>query len=102
MTAMTGNIFWMAPEVVNPRERGYNAKIDIWSLGCTFIEMLTGKRPWYDAEAIAVVVKLYSDAQAPPIPEDCMLSEAAEDFRRACFAVYVFSWLVFSNWTVLT
>jgi serine/threonine protein kinase len=31
---------------------------DIWSLGCIVLEMLTGKRPWFNTEAIAVMYKV--------------------------------------------
>ncbi|KAG9040937.1 hypothetical protein FS837_012940, partial [Tulasnella sp. UAMH 9824] len=38
LTAMQGSLFWMAPEMLHNDKKGYNAKIDIWSLGCVFIE----------------------------------------------------------------
>ena len=42
-TSMQGTVFWMAPEVVNSKGKGYNSKIDIWSVGCILAEMLSGK-----------------------------------------------------------
>lgn len=43
----------MAPEVV--KNEPYSAKVDIWSLGCTMIEMLTGQRPWIALSQIAAL-----------------------------------------------
>jgi serine/threonine protein kinase len=57
-TAMQGTVFWMAPEVISTRKKGYNFKIDIWSVGCVVLEMWAGQRPWKDEEAVAVMFKV--------------------------------------------
>ncbi|KII93880.1 hypothetical protein PLICRDRAFT_36100 [Plicaturopsis crispa FD-325 SS-3] len=85
-TAMQGSVFWMAPEVISPQKKGYNAKVDIWSVGCVILEMWAGERPWSEEEAVAVMLKLYSDKLPPPVPNDVVLSPAALDFRNKCFA----------------
>jgi len=44
-----GTVYWMAPEVVNPKKT-YGPAADIWSLGCTVLEMLTRQIPYPDLE----------------------------------------------------
>ena len=39
-----GSPYWMAPEMLNNTGHGFPA--DIWSMGCTLIEMITGQPPW--------------------------------------------------------
>ncbi|KAL0060008.1 mitogen-activated protein kinase kinase kinase [Marasmius tenuissimus] len=86
-TAMWGSSFWMAPEVLSPPKNGYDCKVDIWSLGCMILEMLTGTRPWSGVTNIPVMITVSRDRTPPPVPEGVVLSELADDFlRRKCFA----------------
>lgn len=43
--SLSGTPNYMSPEVV--KTGNYTEKSDIWSLGCTVLEMVTGKPPWY-------------------------------------------------------
>ncbi|KAF3179259.1 hypothetical protein TWF788_007065 [Orbilia oligospora] len=68
---MQGSVFWMAPEVVNPKKgQGYSAKVDIWSVGCVVLEMFAGRRPWENEETIGAIFKIGSEKKAPPVPDD--------------------------------
>ncbi|KAJ7244724.1 kinase-like domain-containing protein [Mycena haematopus] len=89
-TGMKGTAFWMAPEVLDANnKRGYDSKVDIWSVGCVVLEMWSGERPWAGEELIPVMLKLYNDKLPPPVPTGILsgLSELALDFRRECFAM---------------
>ncbi|KAF8140336.1 kinase-like domain-containing protein [Boletus edulis] len=88
-TAMQGTVFWMAPEVIGSQKgKGYNSKVDIWSVGCVVLEMWAGRRPWPDEDFFTVMFKVSHEGKSPPIPSDVILSDLAMDFKDRCFAVH--------------
>lgn len=66
----------MAPEVIT--QKGYGRFADIWSLGCTIYEMLTGSPPWSDKNQFAVLFQIANESRAPDYPED--ISEELKNF----------------------
>ncbi|KAK4782930.1 hypothetical protein SAY86_007304 [Trapa natans] len=79
-----GTPYWMAPEVVRPKKLGYGRAADIWSLGCTVLEMLTGKIPYSNLEWMQAIFKI-GRGEPPPIPDT--LSIDAKDFILKCLQV---------------
>ncbi|OBZ84795.1 Serine/threonine-protein kinase sepA [Choanephora cucurbitarum] len=73
---------WMAPEVI--KFAGASAKSDIWSLGCTIVEMLTGKPPYASMPSFAALYRIVEDDE-PPIPKSLKLSKEGMDFLKSCF-----------------
>jgi mitogen-activated protein kinase kinase kinase 1 len=80
-----GSAYWMAPEVIDPT-KSYNVAADIWSLGCTVLEMATGSPPFGDLEWLRVLWTV-GHGEVPPIPED--LPPAMIDFIAGCLEVNV-------------
>ncbi|KAK7282778.1 hypothetical protein RIF29_11825 [Crotalaria pallida] len=72
----------MAPEVVKGKHQGYGLPADMWSLGCTVLEMLTGQIPYCEFECALFRI---GKGERPPIPDS--LSRDARDFILQCLQV---------------
>ncbi|KAI8333119.1 hypothetical protein BC941DRAFT_455229 [Chlamydoabsidia padenii] len=79
--AVAGTPNWMAPEVI--KLKGASTKSDIWSLGCTIIELCTGKPPYSDMLPMTALFRIVED-DFPPLPDG--LSEELCEFLKDCFA----------------
>lgn len=78
-----GTPLWMAPEVL--RNEGLNFSADIWSLGCSVIEMATGKTPWGElgvSNPMAAILKIASSNEKPSFPRE--FSKDGLDFLKKC------------------
>ncbi len=65
----------------------YGRKGDVWAVGCTMIQMMTGKPPWTDRHLSGLVqlhLLLQSWNQGPP-PYTCVFSEQGKKFLQLCF-----------------
>ena len=79
--SLHGTPYWMAPEVI--KQIGHGRQADIWSVGCTVIEMLTGKPPFYEFKThVAAMFHIATTTDYPNIPND--LSDEAIDFIHLC------------------
>eukprot|EP00808_Paulinella_micropora_P021792 g56479.t1 len=80
--SVVGTPYWMAPEIVEMTGIQSSA-CDIWSVGCTLIELLTGKPPYFDLQQMPALFRIVQDDH-PPLPDD--ISAALNDFMLQCFA----------------
>jgi serine/threonine protein kinase len=80
---LKGSVLWMSPERI--RESAYGYKSDVWSFGCTVLEMATGKPPWmqysFDNE-LAAIWKISQANEQPFVPDS--LSAELQELIRAC------------------
>lgn len=82
---MTGNTivgtpWYIAPEMIEGRP--YGKSVDIWSLGCTVIELATGKRPYHHLRPHVAMFRMTQD-RMPPIPKS--ISSVLRGFLKTCW-----------------
>ena len=71
----------MAPEVIEMQGH-LSTSCDIWSLGCTVIELLTGNPPYFDLMQYPAMFQIVHQ-DCPPLPEG--ISNECRDFLVKCF-----------------
>ncbi|EXB77056.1 Mitogen-activated protein kinase kinase kinase 2 [Morus notabilis] len=80
--AIGGTPVYMAPEVARGEQQGFAA--DVWALGCTVIEMATGRAPWAgcDVNPVSALFKIGFSGDGPEIPS--FVSKQGRDFLGKC------------------
>ncbi|XVF40702.1 hypothetical protein PTKIN_Ptkin01aG0136100 [Pterospermum kingtungense] len=79
--SVAGTPVYMAPEVARGEQQGFPA--DIWALGCTVIEMVTGRGPWPDVEdPVSALYRIGFSCDVPETPNN--ISKQAMDFLSRC------------------
>ncbi|KAH0613167.1 uncharacterized protein H6S33_009547 [Morchella sextelata] len=79
-SSVVGTPYWMAPEVIELA--GATTSSDIWSVGCTVVELLDGKPPYHKLASMQALFRIVNDDH-PPLPEGA--SPAVRDFLMQCF-----------------
>ncbi|GAB2214808.1 hypothetical protein Droror1_Dr00019172 [Drosera rotundifolia] len=74
-----GSPLWMAPETIRGESQGFEA--DVWSIGCTVIEMISGKPAWSD-EGAETLRRIGYSSETPEMPIG--LSKMGIDFVEKC------------------
>ncbi|KAF9189540.1 hypothetical protein BGZ51_005613 [Haplosporangium sp. Z 767] len=78
--SVAGTPYWMAPEIIELS--GATTASDIWSVGCTVIELLDGEPPYHELPPMGALYRIVQDDH-PPIPES--VSAIVRDFLMQCF-----------------
>eukprot|EP01117_Protostelium_nocturnum_P000121 TRINITY_DN101_c0_g2_i1.p1 TRINITY_DN101_c0_g2~~TRINITY_DN101_c0_g2_i1.p1 ORF type:complete len:699 (-),score=259.91 TRINITY_DN101_c0_g2_i1:16-2112(-) len=82
METVIGTPFFMAPEIILNTD-GYNAKVDIWALGISVLEMADQKIPYHDCNPMRAVY-LISHEPPPTLKDESAWSPEFVDFTRSC------------------
>ena len=82
-----GTLMYKSPRLVSDESAAATFSSDIWSYGCTVLELQTGKRPWpiknNDASLTMKLLQVWKDCSHPDI-SSC--PSEVQDFLRQCFS----------------
>jgi serine/threonine protein kinase len=83
LSTIAGTPYFMAPEVFVSK---YGRRGDIWAVGCTIIQMLTGDPPWKDRKLHSIIqlhVLLSTWVGIPPLTRE--IPDDLRSFLELCF-----------------
>ncbi|KAI0165649.1 MAP kinase [Xylariaceae sp. FL1272] len=83
--SMTGTPMYMSPEVIKGENPGHLGAVDVWSLGCVVLEMVTGRRPWSNLDNEWAIMYNIAQGNPPQLPGPDQLSPSGIDFLQRCF-----------------
>ncbi|CAJ2513272.1 Uu.00g013910.m01.CDS01 [Anthostomella pinea] len=83
--SMTGTPMYMSPEVIKGENPGHTGAVDVWSLGCVILEMVTGRRPWSNLDNEWAIMYNIAQGNPPQLPGTDQLSPQGIDFLERCF-----------------
>lgn len=81
-SSFVGTPYWMSPEMILNSEKNVFPANDIWSVGCTVIECLSGNPPYHDLNHMSAFYCIVQD-EHPVIPDS--FSADCKDFLLQCF-----------------
>uniref|UniRef100_A0A8C5QPX9 non-specific serine/threonine protein kinase n=1 Tax=Leptobrachium leishanense TaxID=445787 RepID=A0A8C5QPX9_9ANUR len=93
-----GTPYWMAPEVVmceTSKDKPYDFKADVWSLGVTLIEMGQIEPPHHELNPMRVLLKI-AKSEPPTLAQPYRWSSDFNDFLKKCLEKNVDA-----RWTVV-
>jgi serine/threonine protein kinase len=82
--SLRGTPYFMAPEVIT--QTGHGRKADVWSVGCTVLQMASGLPPWRSMNFNSISALMFHIANtndAPAMPDD--ISQELRSFMNVCF-----------------
>jgi mitogen-activated protein kinase kinase kinase 1 len=84
-TGQRGTAAYMAPEIM--KSEPCRTSCDIWSVGCTIVQMLTRKLPYSEAgklEPLQLMLRIYLDKKGPLWPKEASCEEL-DNLLEQCF-----------------
>jgi len=81
-SSAVGTPYWMAPEVIQQAE--YDAKVDVWSLGITAMEMAEGDPPFMEESPMRAMLLIVQQTVGPKLKKPSKWSNIYIEFLARC------------------